>query len=104
MAGAGHSECNALFTTVGEVADNDSVEWRCPKHESSSFGFAFLCAHLASGTGAGFHQVLDEDGENEPRPPALCDNCEQERKRSGAYQSSRVCAACYDEVKAQRTI
>jgi hypothetical protein len=76
------------------------VEWSCSKHGADSFGFAFLCSHLASGTGTGFNSVPDAVDENESRPPAICDACEAERNCSGAYRSSRVCAVCYDEVKA----
>ena len=77
------------------------MEWSCPKHGTESFGFAFLCSHLAAGVGTGFHVVPDDEGEL--RPPALCDACETKRQRSGGFESSRVCAACYDEIKAERT-
>jgi hypothetical protein len=76
------------------------MEWTCPKHGTDSFGFAFLCSHLASGTGTGFH--VFRDVENESRPPALCDACETDRRHSDGFQSSRVCGACYDEIKAER--
>jgi len=82
----------------------EAVQWSCPKHGVASFGFAFLCAHLASGTGTGFHVVLDPEDEDEVRPPALCDVCKAERERSGAYHTSRVCGACYDEIKAQSAL
>jgi hypothetical protein len=78
------------------------MEWISPKHGSDSFGFAFLCSHLASRVGTGFHVVPDDEHENEPRPPALCDACEAARRSSGGFQSSRVCGACYDEVKAEK--
>ena len=74
-------------------------QWSCPKHGAGSFGFAFLCSHLASETGSGFNTV--EDDQDELRPPALCDACEAKRMRSGGFQSQRVCGACYDEVKAK---
>jgi DNA-binding GntR family transcriptional regulator len=45
--------------------------------------------------------VPDVDEANESRPPAICDACEVERKRHGGYSSSRVCAVCYVEIKAQ---
>ena len=91
-----------LITIPKTFSESVAVEWDCPKHGSSSFGFAFLCAHLAAGIGTGFHPVPDPDEEDEARPPALCDACEVRRMHSGAYQSSRVCAMCYDEIKAQR--
>jgi hypothetical protein len=75
------------------------VQRSCPKHGSDSFGFAFVCTHLASRTRTGFNLVPDSDEENESRPSALCDVCGVERKRTGGYQSSRVCAVCYDEIK-----
>ena len=43
----------------------------------------------------------DVDEANESRPPAICDECEVDRKRHGGYSSSRVCAVCYDEIKTQ---
>ena len=55
----------------------------CPKHGSDSFGFAFVCTHLASRTRTGFNLVPDSDEENESRPSALCDVCGVERKRTG---------------------
>ena len=79
----------------------ENMHFSCPKHAPGSYGFAFLCAHLASGTGSGFNPVHDVDEEDEPRPPVLCDICKIERERTGGYQSSRVCAACYDEIKAK---
>jgi hypothetical protein len=82
------------------MLENECMEWSCPKHGTYSFGFAFLCSHLASGAGIGFHTVPDDENENELRPPALCDSCEAERQRSGGFQSSRIGGACYDEVKA----
>jgi len=78
-----------------------TVQWSCPKHGQDSLGFAFRCSHLASGSGVGFNLAPDPD-EDEERPPALCDACEAERKRSGGFHTSRVCAACYDEIKAKR--
>jgi hypothetical protein len=77
------------------------VDLSCPKHGESPFGFAFLCSHLASGKGTGFNEVPDVDEAYESRPLAICDACEAERKRHGGYSSSRVCAVCYDEIKAQ---
>lgn len=76
-------------------------EWSCPKHGTDTFGFALLCSHLASGSGTGFNAVPDVHDENESRPLAICDACEMERERSGSYRSSRVCAVCYDEIKAK---
>jgi len=64
------------------------MEWICPSHGTDSFGFAFLCSHLASGVGTGLHSVPDD--ENELWPAALCDEWETERQRSGGFQSSRV--------------
>ena len=87
------------MATVDNLMDNRIVEWNCQKHGSGSFGFAFVCSHLGSRTGTGFNLVPDSDEENESRPPAVCDTCEIERKRTGGYQSSLVCAACYDEIK-----
>src|ERR1039457_1551690 len=78
-----------------------NVEWSCPKHGTGRFGFAFLCSHLASGTGTGFNIVPDANEQTESRPPAICDACEVDRKRHGGYNSSRVCAVCYDEIKAR---
>jgi hypothetical protein len=79
-----------------------TVEWSCLKHGETSFGFAFICSRLASGTGTGFNTAPEPNDEEESRPPALCDACEIERKRSGAYHTARVCGACYDEIKALR--
>jgi hypothetical protein len=76
-----------------------TIQWSCRKHGAGSFGFAFLCSHLASETGTGFNTVADD--EHELRPPALCDACETERRRSGGFHSQRVCGACYDEIKEQ---
>ena len=76
-----------------------TIQWSCRKHGAGSFGFAFLCSHLASQTGTGFHTVVDDEGEL--RPPALCDACETERRSSGGFQSQRVCGACYDEMRAE---
>jgi hypothetical protein len=45
--------------------------------------------------------VPDVDEPNESRPPAICDECEADRERHAGYSSSRVCAVCYDESKAQ---
>jgi hypothetical protein len=81
--------------------DDGTVQWSCPKHGSGPFGFAFVCTHLALGAGPGFNPVPDSEEENESRSPALCDACEVERTRTGGYESSRGCAACYDEIKAQ---
>jgi hypothetical protein len=78
------------------------MEWTCSKHDTESLGFAFLCFHLASGVGKGFHTIPDDEDEHELRPAVLCDSCEAERQRSGGFRSSRVCGARYDEVKAQR--
>jgi len=80
------------------------MEWSCSKHGSVSFGFAFLCSHLASGAGTGFNLVPDGDDENELRPPAICDACDLERSRSGGYGSSRVCGICYDEIEARQAL
>ena len=88
-----------LLSRIDQMLENESVDWNCPKHGTDSFGFAFLCSHLASGTGTGFNTVPDD--ENELRPPALCDACEAERSHSGGFHSSRVCGVCYDEIKAQ---
>jgi hypothetical protein len=68
-------------------------------HGIGSFGFAFVCSHLASATGAGFNAVADDA--HERRPAALCDACEAERRCSGGFQAQRVCGVCYDEIKAK---
>ncbi len=80
------------------------MQWRCPRHGTDTFGFAFLCSHLEDGGGTGFNLVLDANDENELQPPAICDECEMERSRSGGYGSSRLCAICYDEIKARQVL
>lgn len=61
-------EWNRLFSPFDTHLRMVTVEWNCSKHGSGSFGFAFLCSHLASGTGTGFNTLVDDD-ENESRPP-----------------------------------
>lgn len=76
--------------------------WNCPKHGSTDFGFAFVCKHLSLETGVGFHIVPDNAADEvEPRPPALCYVCEGKRKQNGGYETSRICAICYDEIKSR---
>lgn len=61
-------EWNRLFSPFDTHLRMVTVEWNCSKHGSGSFGFAFLCSHLAFGTGTGFNTLVDDD-ENESRPP-----------------------------------
>ena len=76
--------------------------WNCPKHGSTDFGFAFLCEHLLTGSGVGFN-VAEDDEKDEPRPPALCDDCEEKSRAGGGHRISRICGVCYHEIRQQNS-
>jgi len=79
---------------------------RCRSHGVSQP--AFVCCHLATGKGRGFHVAHPADREN-PRPDAWCDSCNRAFLRDGGEWKGRaakeakvtaVCAACYDAAEA----
>ncbi len=79
---------------------------RCDSHGVSQP--AFVCRHLATGDGRGFHVAHAPDTDN-PRPDAWCDSCnrifleeggEWTDRAAKAAQVTILCAACYDAAQA----
>lgn len=81
---------------------SDAAPVHCRAH-GPSFP-CYLCGHLASGEGKGFH--TGEDPGN-PRPDAWCDACEAVLEREGEWNErseahadvTLVCGGCYDAAE-----
>ena len=82
-------------------------EVRCPTHGARDA--TFVCQHLPSGSGVGFHQEPDPDDPDALWPDAWCDACETMRvaegewnERSKTFAGIRVlCAGCYQTTRAR---
>ena len=67
----------------------------------------FVCQHLASGTGLGFHWAVDPEEPDLVWPDAWCDACEDVRRREGEWNDRSeafagiklVCAGCYEQAR-----
>ncbi len=82
----------------------DRVE--CPEHGIRDA--TFVCQHLASGVGSGFHSGHDDDDPDELWPDAWCDACERVRESEGGGWNDRsqtfagvrlLCDGCYQRVR-----
>ena len=79
---------------------------RCDQHGASQK--AYICKHLAEGSGLGFHRADEPDN---PRPDAWCDVCDEMLLARGAWDEEaeaaagvvRVCAGCYDAAESRNT-
>jgi hypothetical protein len=77
----------------------------CPEHGSSPA--AFVCQHLLSGQGLGFHIGPDPDAPDALWPDAWCDACEEVLTNEGEWNEAAVafadirllCANCYQKVR-----
>jgi hypothetical protein len=76
----------------------------CDEHGSSYA--AFVCQHLARGSGLGF---FCDSGSDDPRPDAWCAECDAVMMADGGWneeseQSAGItllCVSCYDSAKAR---
>lgn len=77
----------------------------CPRHGVRDA--TFVCRHLASGVGSGFHLGQDDDDLDRLWPDAWCDACESVRRaegewndRSEAYAGVQLlCDGCYQAIR-----
>jgi hypothetical protein len=77
----------------------------CPEHGVRDA--TYVCQHLVSGMGSGFHCGHDDDDPDRLWPDAWCDACENVRQsegewndRSEAFASIRLlCDGCYQRVR-----
>jgi hypothetical protein len=81
---------------------NDQKPIHCARHGTTRV--AFVCRHLLTGRGCGFH---DASGEGEFSPEAWCDKCQKILDRDGSFteenlppsEIAAVCTGCYEEAK-----
>ena len=77
----------------------------CDRHGTSEA--AFVCQHVASGSGLGWFVATDDP--DETRPDAWCAACEAVSNAAGGWdeESERaagitmLCTSCYDEARAR---
>ena len=87
------------------MPDQPSVE--CSTHGTRSA--AFVCHHLVSGHGAGFHWDEDPDTPFSPVPDAWCSACEDVWQVQGEWKErgkqsadvQAVCSDCYADIRAR---
>ena len=68
---------------------------------------AFVCKHLLSASGGGFHWGIDEQAPDAPCPDAWCDACETMLRAEGSWTDRAVAAAdikmvcelCYEKFR-----
>ena len=80
-----------------------SVE--CPEHGSREA--TFVCQHLLTGQGLGFHQAVDGDDPDAVFPDAWCDACEAARHAEGGWNDvseavagvKLLCSECYQKAR-----
>ena len=67
----------------------------------------FVCRHLASGVGSGFHRGHDDDDPDRLWPDAWCDACERVRQSEGEWNDRSeafagvqlLCDGCYQAIR-----
>jgi hypothetical protein len=77
----------------------------CPEHGVRDA--TFVCQHLASGVGSGFHSGHDDDDPDRLWPDAWCDACERVRESEGEWNDRSetfagvrlLCDGCYQRVR-----
>jgi hypothetical protein len=98
-----------IIDADGKTASENHGLIRCAAHGMSKP--AFVCRHLATGEGRGFH-VAHAPDRDDPRPDAWCDSCDRIFLQEGgewtdlaakAAQATVLCAACYDAAEAAST-
>ena len=87
----------------------------CSKHGSTDP--AFVCGHVARGTGLGFYVACEPNPDDPDRGEfgrflnAWCEQCEQERLRYGGWDDRSesnlnlklVCLHCFAEIRRRNT-
>jgi hypothetical protein len=84
---------------------DDAVE--CPEHGLRDA--TYVCQHLSSGMGAGFHCGHDADDPDRLWPDAWCDQCERVRQSEGEWNERSeafagihlLCDGCYQRIRAR---
>lgn len=85
---------------------SDDDRWiDCPEHGSTAA--TYVCQHLVTGQGLGFHLGLDPDAPDALWPDAWCDACEAVLSREGEWNDIAVahadirllCAGCYQRAR-----
>lgn len=82
-----------------------SMRVQCERHSETAA--AFVCRHLRTGIGCGFH-CSDEDPDD-AWPDAWCDSCEavyfdeNEPEEMTADNLSLVCTGCYEVIRARNS-
>lgn len=69
---------------------------------------AFICQHLADGSGSGFFTSIESPGN--PWPDAWCAACEEISNAVGGWDEESekaagitlVCSACYEEIRTRQ--
>ena len=77
----------------------------CPEHGSSAA--TYVCQHLITGQGLGFHVGPDPDAPDALWPDAWCDACEAVLTREGEWNDTAVayadirliCSGCYQKAR-----
>jgi hypothetical protein len=85
---------------------SDEDRWiDCLEHGSTVA--TYVCQHLATGQGQGFHVGLDPDAPDALWPDAWCDACETVLSKKGEWNDAPVahadfrliCSACYQKAR-----
>jgi hypothetical protein len=90
--------------TKGSLRDNVNESNRgveCPEHGVRDA--TYVCRHLASGTGAGFHCGHDDDDPDRLWPDAWCDACESVRQSEDGWEMTAVTVHLLGAVGAYRS-
>jgi hypothetical protein len=90
--------------------DNPSRKIECDEHGAREA--TYVCQHLVSGTGCGFHCGAGDDDPDELWPDAWCDACEEARQSEGGWNERSealaavrlICDACYEAARERNWI
>ncbi len=88
-----------------KIVSDSNRKVECPEHGVREA--TFVCQHLVSGSGAGFHWGTDKDEPDQRWPDAWCDACERIRESEGEWNDQSeafaairlLCDRCYERAR-----